>query len=247
VWLENLGRLILYGLIPATFTTVHPNQVFLPFSPNRNETTFSRLVMQPIRTTFNSMLQGISLMIAPLLSVTSTFFWESGKYGITGGTLLTLSIVFWIMAFIALFDLLKEKMPNYASIGLLVAIYGCVSGINFGFVGVYSEVFNIDHTTYLKAAADHPLSFNLLLFWSGPLFPLSLLVLGIILISKKIVPAWVGFLICLGALAFPVSRILRIEWIAHISDALLAIPLVFIGWQYITTAYATGPIYPEKV
>ena len=74
------------------------------------------------------------------------------------------------------YDLLKEKMPMYASIGLLIAIYGCVSGINFGFVGVFSEVFRIDHVTYLKAAADHPLSFNLLLFWSGPLFPLSLLV-----------------------------------------------------------------------
>ncbi|QHT66086.1 hypothetical protein GXP67_05090 [Rhodocytophaga rosea] len=202
--------------------------------------------MQPIHTSIHPLFRGISLIIAPLLFGASTFFWESGEYGITGGTLLALSLVFWIMAFIVLFDLLKEKMPVYATIGLLVAIYGCVSGINFGFVGVFSEVFNIDHDTYLKAAAEHPLSFNLLLFWSGPLFPLSLLVLGIMLIRKAAVPMWAGILICLGAIAFPVSRILRIELIAHISDALLAIPFIFIGWQYITTKHANNFLNPEK-
>ena len=163
----------------------------------------------------------------------STFFWTDGEYGVTGGTVLALATVFWIMAFITLFDKLKSEMPLYTSIGLVVAIYGCIAGNNFGMVGVFSEAFDISHDTYLNAASEYPLGFNLLLFWSGPLFPLSLLVLGVNLMRKKVVPPWVGIMICLGAIAFPASRIPRIEMMAHAADLLIAIPLIFIGLKEI--------------
>jgi hypothetical protein len=38
-------------------------------------------------------------------------------------------------------------------------------------------------------------------------------------------------LVRLGAVAFPVSRIPRIEWIAHTADGLLAIPFFYLGWK----------------
>jgi hypothetical protein len=96
-------------------------------------------------------------------------------------------------------------------------------------VDVFLSVFGISHDTYLSIVADHSLSFNLLLFWPGPLFPLSLLVLGVNLSRRKVIPLWTGILICLGALAFPVSRISRIEMVAHLSDLLLAIPVAHLG------------------
>jgi hypothetical protein len=190
--------------------------------------------MQASRIDPGRMLNGISLIIAPLLLGTSTFFWKSGDYGITGGTILVISMIFWIPAFTALFKLLRYQMPHYTSIGFLIAIFGCISGANFGMVGVFSEAFGISHQTYLAEAARHSFAFNLLLFWSGPLFPLSLLVLGINLIIKKTLPVWTGLLICLGAIAFPLSRIPRIESLAHIADFLLAIPLVFTGIYYLS-------------
>jgi hypothetical protein len=69
---------------------------------------------------------------------------------------------------------------------------------------------------------------NIVLFWSGPAFPLSLLFLGIMLIIRKIVPVYVGVLIALGGVAFPVSRIIRIDWIAHISDLLLLSAVIIV-------------------
>ena len=190
--------------------------------------------MQRIRITQTSRFLGSSMIMAPLVFGASTFFWKSGEYGITGGTILVLSMIFWIPAFIGLFKLLKDEMPSYASIGFLVATYGCISGVNFGMVGVFSEAFQISHDVYLSKAANQPLAFNLLLFWSGPLFPLSLLVLGINLLRKKVIPTWAGILICLGAIAFPLSRIPRIELVAHIADILLAIPLLYIGIQFLS-------------
>lgn len=179
---------------------------------------------------------GLSLIAAPLVFAASTFFWKEGQYGVTGGTLINLSQVPWIISFIVLFDKLKLEMPRYASVGLIVAIYGCLSGANFGFVGVYGEAFQIPHKTYLETFLHYPLSANLLLFWPGPLFPLSLLVLGIVLIRRKKVDLWLGILLCLGAIAFPLSRIPRMESIAHAVDFLLAIPLVIIGYKELVTS-----------
>src|SRR5689334_20691478 len=179
---------------------------------------------------------GLSLIAAPLVFAASTFFWKEGQYGVTGGTLINLSQVPWIIAFIVLFDKLKMEMPRYATVGLIIAIYGCLSGANFGFVGVYGEAFQIPHKTYLDTFLHYPLSANLLLFWPGPLFPLSLLVLAIVLIRWKKVDLWLGILLCLGAIAFPLSRIPRMESIAHGVDILLAIPLVIIGYKELVTS-----------
>jgi hypothetical protein len=172
-----------------------------------------------------------SLILAPLLLGISTFFWTHGEYGVAGGTVLAFSTVLWIGAFALLFGLLRREMPAYASLGFILAVYGCLGGANFGMVGVFSETFGISHREYLQGAAAHALGFNLLLFWPGPLFPLSLFVLGIQLGRKKVIPGWAAAMVCLGALAFPVSRIPRIDWIAHTADVLLAIPLCYLGWR----------------
>ena len=68
-------------------------------------------------------MYGISLILAPLLQATSGFFWINGEYGVTGGTILVLSMVFWMPALITLFGFVKDRMPNYAAWGLLIAIF----------------------------------------------------------------------------------------------------------------------------
>ncbi|CCH53304.1 hypothetical protein BN8_02389 [Fibrisoma limi BUZ 3] len=174
-------------------------------------------------------LWGLSLIIAPLLFSVSSFFWNNGEYTLTGGTLLVIGSVFWIPAFMGLFAKVRHKMPTYATWGLLIAIYGCISGSNFGIRGLYADVFGITKQALLDEAALFPLPFNLTMFWAGPLFPLSLLVLGIVLIRSKAVPVWTGLLLCVGALCFPLSRIPRSELMAHIADGILLVPLVYLG------------------
>ena len=95
------------------------------------------MTMQPVQTTLSPKLLGASIVVAPLIFSSSTFFWKNGEYGVTGGTILILAMIFWIPAFIGLFELLKNKMPNYTSIGFLIATYGCISGGNFGMVDDY--------------------------------------------------------------------------------------------------------------
>jgi hypothetical protein len=190
-----------------------------------------------------SISRGLCLIAGPLLMAISTFFWQNdGRYSPAGGTFVALSTLFWIIGWMALFEMAKTKMPRYAAWGLLVAIFGCISGSNFGFADFYSYVFKIPHEVYLQRLAEYPISSNILLFQSGPLFPLSLLVLGFVFMKIRVVPLWVSILICAGAILFPLSRISRIPNLAHASDLLMLLPMVFIGWNYLKGNLNTAKI-----
>lgn len=176
-------------------------------------------------------IHSISLVLAPVTFALSTFFWHNGEYNVYSATLIIISMSFWIPAFLALFGILKERTPKYATWGVWIAVFGCISGVCFGFLGYLTSIFEISHTMYLEKLSQYPISSQLLLFATGPLFPLSILVLGIVYLSTKQMPAWIAVLFCLAAIAFPVSRISRTEWIAHVADLLLLVPTISVGFK----------------
>ena len=193
-------------------------------------------IFTPALSTKSSQLEkrveGFCLIIAPLLFAASTFFWQEGEYGVEAAILIIFSMFFWIPALKGLFSLVKSEMPRYAVWGLWVAIFGCISGVCFAFLGYLATVFSISHEQYLISLSRYPITSQILLFGSGPLFPLSILVLGIILIVKRLVPVWIGILFCLAAISFPLARIPpRTPWIAHITDLVLVIPCTVIALQ----------------
>jgi hypothetical protein len=180
------------------------------------------------------LFQGICLITAQLIVLISTFFWDdNGRYTIDGAVMIIIAMVFWIIGFTAIFDLLKEKNPWYARLGLWYAVYGCAGGIAFGFEGLYSVVFDISDKIGMAAFEKFPMHMNIVLFWAGPAFPLTLIILGIMLFIRRIGNKWVNLLFTLGGIAFPISRISRIEWIAVVADILLLIPVVVISIQFI--------------
>lgn len=187
-------------------------------------------------------LWGVSMLLAPTLFAASSFFWTTDayrEYNPVGGTLLFLATVFWVPAFAGLFALLRPTLPRYAAWGWVVAVYGCLGGNHFGLRGLYAEAFSLSHQQMLQAAVVHPLPFNLTMYWPGPVFPLSLLVLGIQLFRKKAAPGWAAGLLALGGLAFPLSRIGRNLLVAHAADLFLLIPVAYLGWRYLSTLHPT--------
>jgi len=175
--------------------------------------------------------QAVSLIIAPLFFAASTFFWTSGEYSVTSAVFIILSMFFWIPALTLLFTLLKNKMPQYSVWALWIAVYGCISGCCFAFLGYFASIFNISHEQYLHTLSNDPISSQILLFAAGPLFPLSILLLGINLVRTRTVHMWIGLMLCFAAIAFPLSRIPRIEMVAHIADVLLLIPTAYLGFS----------------
>jgi len=176
-------------------------------------------------------VEGFCLIVAPVLFAASTFLWRNGEYGVEAAILIIFSMFFWIPALTGLFSLIKNEMPRYAVWGLWIAVFGCISGVCFAFLGYLATIFNISHDQYLKLLSHYPVTSQVLLFGSGPLFPLSILVLAITLVLKRSVPVGIGRLFCLAAIAFPLSRIPRVEWMAHIADLAMLVPSVAIARQ----------------
>jgi len=129
-------------------------------------------------------------------------------------------MVFWAVGLQGIFNMFRDQNPWYARLGLLYAVYGCLGGIAFGFEGLFGEILGIDKVG-IEAYGKFSLQMNLVLYWAGPAFPLSVMVLGGFMIYRKNAGTITGVLLILGAVAFPLSRIVRTEWIAHIADSLL--------------------------
>jgi hypothetical protein len=187
-------------------------------------------------------LQAACLLAAPALFTASTFFWREvdgrTEYGAVGGTLVALGSVCWIPALQALFGLVREPMPRFAAWGWFAAVYGVFGGMAFGLEGLFADAFHLPHDIRQAAWAERPTLFNLSLFWPGPLFPLSLIALGLVFLRTRAVPVWTAVLIALAGVAFPVSRIPRLAIVAHAADLLMLVPMGYVAlrkWKSLST------------
>ncbi len=175
----------------------------------------------------------ICLVLGQFIVIISSFFWKTnGRHMLNGSVMVFFSTLFLAIGMVGLFDILKPKMPIYSRLGFLYGMYGIFGGVGFAFEGLYSNVFNASERIGIEAFKLFPTQMNLVLYWSGPAFPITFLILGIVYIRAKVVKWWVGILLSLGGITFPISRILRNEWIAHLNDVILFIPLCIIAYQF---------------
>ena len=131
--------------------------------------------------------------------------------------------------------LLAPLLLAAATVGVLAA----VAGTNFGVQGIYRAI--LDTTVAVGALAPAEVAAAVVAFYlPGILFPLTLLVFGGLLLRARVVPVWCGVLICLGAIAFPTSRIPRIQWIALLADLSLLVPLFWMSWQHFRRGLGQG-------
>lgn len=165
----------------------------------------------------------ISLLLAPLLLVIAQFFWKNGQIDDTSGALTNWSFVFWIFAFQGMFAMIKDRFPNYAILGFLIAAAACIAGSNFGAAGIVLDAVDGE------IKGDFGLGGVLSFYVPGILFPISLLVLSIQLRRVKKINIGLLLIFLLAAICFPISRIGRIEWLAYVDDFLLLITMAFIA------------------
>lgn len=182
---------------------------------------------------FQKNLWLVSMILAPLLLAISQFYWIDGVLTSTAGALQVLSFLFWIFAFQGLFEQIKEAYPKYAVWGFFLAVYGCLAGNNFGVDGIYIDAFNdiVPDSTIRFNAKSGPAAF-IAFFIPGALAPLNWLILGILFLSQKKIPVWLAITFIIAAVGFPLSRIPRIEWLAHLDNALLLFSMIIMALKF---------------
>jgi hypothetical protein len=166
-------------------------------------------------------LRRASLVLGPLLLATSTFLWEDGRYGVTGGVLVALSSTAWVYGLIGTWEHVHTRLPTAATAGLVLTLLGTFGGIAFGLQGFFEGSFGISAAKSLAAVGEHQVAAWLTLWGPGPLFPLSLVLLGAALLWTRLVPRPLAVALLVAGAAFPLSRVGRVEIAAHAVDALL--------------------------
>ncbi|MFD8498904.1 hypothetical protein [Amycolatopsis sp. NPDC059657] len=176
-------------------------------------------------------LQGGCLVIGPALFAASTFFWRpNGTYSAATGTLLVLALVFWTYGLIGVLETLRARQPVYASVVQLMLVYGAIGGAAFGVRGFYDELFSFSREQSVQALTTFGIRADLVFYWPGPLFPLSLLAIGIGLIRARTAPLWTSTVVCAVGVLFPLSRVPRVSWFAHVVDALIVVAFAYLGY-----------------
>ena len=172
-----------------------------------------------------------AMVTAPLLVALSQFFTQNGLVTATAGWLQVLSFTLWIVAFYGMFLKVNEAFPMFSTLGFLIAVYACIGGAGFGFDGIYTDAMGIASISEARALhAEVGLPLIVSLFLPGALFPLILVLAAILLIRAKQVKIWVGVLLIVAAIGFPLSRMPRIELLSHIDNALLVLSHILIAF-----------------
>jgi len=176
-------------------------------------------------------MQGVCLVLGPATFAASTFFWlPTGTYGATSGALIGVGLALWTFGLIGVVEDLRTRLPIVSGVILLTLIFGAFGGAAFGVRGLYDELFGFTREASIQAVTTFPLAADVIFYWPGPLFPLSLLMIGIALARTRIVPLWTAGLVCAVGIAFPFSRIPRIGWMAHVVDAAIVVACCTIAY-----------------
>ncbi|MFF8764072.1 hypothetical protein ACF07Q_06120 [Nocardiopsis dassonvillei] len=180
---------------------------------------------------FTQRLQAVALILGPVVFAASPFFWNNGHYGVTGGMLIALSMPIWVYGLLGEYGRLREHIPRISGMWLFVLLVGMLGTISFGLQGFFEESLEMVDRISLESFLSYPPQSFLLLWLPGPAFPFSLLVFGLMVGWTRISPRWVAVFICVAAVAFPVGRVLRLEWVAYIADLLVIFPFAYLAWH----------------
>ncbi|MFG2050029.1 hypothetical protein ACGFIW_21690 [Micromonospora sp. NPDC048935] len=169
------------------------------------------------------------LILGPALNLLAGFFWQNDTQGVTAGTIIVLSTACWLIGLIGLFERLRPRTPKYVAVGLPVTVFGAIGGVAYGVQSIHEGLFAVSHADAVERLGEHPFAAFAVYWTCGPLFPLSLFVLGIVLARVRVAPLPVGIMVSVGAVVFPLSRVTREASVAHLADLFLLLPFLYLG------------------
>ncbi|MDI2032509.1 hypothetical protein QFW96_28075 [Saccharopolyspora sp. TS4A08] len=176
-------------------------------------------------------LQAVALVLGPVVFAASPLFWVDGHYGVTGGVLIALSMIPWVFGLIGEYDRLRQRVPVIAALWLVLLLVGMLGSISFGLQGFFEAALGVPGRIGVASFADLPPESVLVLWLPGPAFPAAMLVFGVLLVWTRSAPWWDAALICLAAVAFPLGRVLRLEWVAYVVDLLVIVAFAHLAWR----------------
>jgi hypothetical protein len=165
----------------------------------------------------------VALVLAPIVMLVSTIAYVVGDQGLSAGaaagTLQIWAFIAYAIALVGLVPALEQSAPRLAATGLVLALIGCVGGGAYGMDSIYAAVAGAT----IESSAATPFALRI----PGLAFPLSIVLLGILLARTRVAAAPSTVLVVVGGVLFPIGRIADVAAVAVASDLAL---LVGFGW-----------------
>ena len=166
-------------------------------------------------------------ILAPVLLLVSTigYLTEGGGMndGELGGIVQVWGMIAYGIALAGFVRLLEDRTPAGALALGIVAVVGVAAGVAYGIDSVQVAVFGTEPVQETTSPAA-TLVFQL----PGIFFPLSIVLLGVLLARTGTVPALLGGALVVGGVLFPASRIPDVEALAVTSDVIVLLALAAI-------------------
>ncbi len=186
---------------------------------------------------------GVCLIAGALLLAPTTLFEYSQGMLFWAGAFGLVMYILLIPGLLGIARLLRQAAPRLSVVAGLLVAAGCVGGVSFQTALLHEWAARTAGTPEAMMAAIMEVTegrvFPVLVIF-GILFPISLLTLSIGLFRTRTAPTWVAALLGIGAIAFPVGHIGGIQFVQHLAELLLLVPLVWLGPRSLTGASPYG-------
>lgn len=154
------------------------------------------------------------------------------------GFIAPVQMALFIGAIVGITQLLRRRADRAGLAGAALALTGWAVGIRILALGQLESLLAI-------GVAGVPADTLQKLFEAAPLvwvsivplglfFPIGIVTLGITLFAAAPVNRWIGALLALGGILFPVGRAIRIAWALTACDLVLGAAFALIGWQILS-------------
>lgn len=202
---------------------------------NPNDTTTT--------TTVTTRIAGVAAVAGPVLLLASTVSYIAAGDGLNdgelGGAIQVWAFIALGLAIVGLSRTFERAAPRAAAALTVFGVIAAAVGSGYGIDSLQAAVFD---TTSLQETDSTSVPFALQI--PGLMAPASLAALGIVMARVGAAPKALGWLLAVGAVLFPASRMPDVEALAVAGDALIAVALAPIGFRLLAGRRTAGLATP---
>ena len=199
--------------------TVHPSATAV-------DSTTDLTAAEPVPTSPTARLTRSAAVVGPALMLASSVAWMAGDDAAElRGILQFWALPFLLLGLLGLVALLEGPAPRARAVVTALLAIGACAGASFA-----QEILMVEHFDVERLMGQETPSAMVALGLPGLMFPLSIVLTGLLsYVHRTQVPLRAG-LLALGGFLFPVSRIPQVAGIAVLADAVLLVAMVPMLW-----------------
>ncbi len=134
-------------------------------------------------------------------------------------------------AILGIARLLRPVADRIGLLGGAAAFLGVVAVSNIMLLQLVFEQLNQNVEDYPRVIDELFRRALFVTYLFGPVFPGGLAVLGFGLLRARVFPRWMASSFFVGALTFPAGRVGGVPALIHVTDLVLCVGAVAMGWQ----------------